>query len=423
MIEQFIKFIENFDLNTQNNVQQELFDFSGKSNKTIVETIEIANVAEKIKRYTNEFWTSRQRQANRIHEISYRACFKPQLPRFFIEQLTSDYDYVYDPFLGRGTTILEAGLLNRQVMGNDVNPLSRILIEPRFLIPNLMELEDYLNDIELDYSNKADIDLSMFYHHKTESEIVSIRNYILEKEKNNQLNALDKWIRMVATNRLTGHSKGFFSIYTMPPNQAVSPQRQNKINKKRKQIPEYKDVKKIILKKTKSLIKDITPIQKSRLKNIYKTMMLFNDDARETYDIPDNSIKLTVTSPPFLSIVQYANDNWLRNWFNNINTGEIQKGITMSKSIDEWTEVMEDVLFELYRITKKGGYVAFEVGEINNGAINLDENIVDVGKYAGFTVFGILINKQNFTKTANIWGIKNNTKGTNSNRIVMFKKI
>ena len=33
----------------------------------------------------NEFWTSEQRQANRLHEISYRACFKPQLPRFFIE--------------------------------------------------------------------------------------------------------------------------------------------------------------------------------------------------------------------------------------------------------------------------------------------------------------------------------------------------
>lgn len=35
--------------------------------------------------YINEFWTSKQRQANSLHEISYRACFKPQLPRFFID--------------------------------------------------------------------------------------------------------------------------------------------------------------------------------------------------------------------------------------------------------------------------------------------------------------------------------------------------
>lgn len=34
--------------------------------------------------FINEFWTSRQRVANSLHEISYRACFKPQLPRFLL---------------------------------------------------------------------------------------------------------------------------------------------------------------------------------------------------------------------------------------------------------------------------------------------------------------------------------------------------
>ena len=60
--------------------------------------------------------------------------------------------------------------------------------------------------------------------------------------KTNQ-NNFDKWIMTVATNRLTGHSKGFFSVYTMPPNQAVTAKGQIKINEKRKQIPEYRDVK------------------------------------------------------------------------------------------------------------------------------------------------------------------------------------
>ena len=40
--------------------------------------------------YEAELWTSRQRQASPIHEISYRACFKPQLPAYFIERLTRD---------------------------------------------------------------------------------------------------------------------------------------------------------------------------------------------------------------------------------------------------------------------------------------------------------------------------------------------
>src|SRR5258706_183334 len=35
--------------------------------------------------FINEFWTARQRQASSLQEVSYRACFKPQLHRFFIE--------------------------------------------------------------------------------------------------------------------------------------------------------------------------------------------------------------------------------------------------------------------------------------------------------------------------------------------------
>ena len=61
---------------------------------------------------------------------------------------------------------------------------------------------------------------------------------------------------MVAIGRLTGHSPGFFSVYTLPPNQAVSIASQLKINKAREQFPPDRDVKKLILKKTKALLSD-----------------------------------------------------------------------------------------------------------------------------------------------------------------------
>ena len=47
-----------------------------------------------VRTFVNEFWTAKQRAASRLHEISYRACFKPQLPRFFIERLTQPGDRV-----------------------------------------------------------------------------------------------------------------------------------------------------------------------------------------------------------------------------------------------------------------------------------------------------------------------------------------
>jgi hypothetical protein len=54
--------------------------------------------------------------------------------------------------------------------------------------------------------------------------------------------------------------------------------------------------------------------------------------------------------------------------------------------------------------------------------VNLDEVIAPIGIAAGFECAAILINTQRFTKTANIWGVKNNSLGTNSNRIVLFSK-
>ena len=62
------------------------------------------------------------------------------------------------------------------------------------------------------------------------------------------------------------------------------------------------------------------------------------------------------------------------------------------------------------------------VGEVRKGTVRLEETVLPLGLRAGFEAKGILVNEQDFTKTANIWGVANNTHGTNSNRIVVFEK-
>jgi hypothetical protein len=387
---------------------------------TVIDSVRISG--RDIPRYTNEFWTARQRQAAKIHEISYRACFKPQLPGFFISLLTDPADRVYDPFAGRGTTPVEAGLLGRRVIANDINPLSRILTYPRFFIPETGEIRSRLFTIPDQSGLKADRDLSMFYHPDTEAEIVSLKRYLLSREETGALDHPDQWIRMVATNRLTGHSPGFFSVYTLPPNQAVSPERQARINESRGQHPPYRNTREIILKKTRLLIRDIDDREKTNLREAGDTAILLTGDARQTPAIPDNSVSLTVTSPPFLDIVQYSSDNWLRCWFNGINDEEIGARITRLPKVEDWASVMQDVFHELFRITLPGGWIAFEVGEVRNGSVRLDEVIVPEGEAAGFVCVGIVVNSQDFTKTANIWGVSNMEGGTNTNRIVLFHK-
>ena len=120
--------------------------------------------------------------------------------------------------------------------------------------------------------------------------------------------------------------------------------------------------------------------------------------------------------------MQYATDNWLRCWFNGLDAEEIGKQITITRKLADWEAVMGDVFRELFRITRPGGYVAFEVGEVRNGSVRLDEHVIPLGITAGFTCTAVIINQQDFTKTANIWGVNNMSVGTNTNRIVLFNK-
>lgn len=57
----------------------------------------------------------------------YPAKFFPELPRWLIQRYSRGGDTVLDPFLGSGTTNVEALLLGRNSVGIDVDPFSRFL--------------------------------------------------------------------------------------------------------------------------------------------------------------------------------------------------------------------------------------------------------------------------------------------------------
>lgn len=384
---------------------KDLRSFSFNGNQTIVER------KDGVPYFYNEYWTARQRQAHSIHEVSYRACFKPQLPDFFIDRLTRPGDTVYDPFMGRGTTPVQAALRGRVGAGNDVNPLSVLLTRPRIAPPSLSAIKARLDGLDLTGGDIEHDDLLVFYHPETLAEIEALRAYFLKRDASGELDNVDDWIRMVAINRLTGHSSGFFSVYSLPPNQAVSVEGQRKINEKRKQVPPRRSIQDIIFKKSRTLFRDALP-------PVGQAILLTGNAA--SCGLNAESVDLVVTSPPFLDIVQYAADNWLRCWFAGIDASEVD--IAMHKKPEDWTSFTHRVLKDLARVTKSGGHIAYEVGEVRNGKIELDSLVLEAARGLPLEPVGVLVNVQEFTKTANCWGVSNNSKGTNTNRIVIFNR-
>lgn len=370
-------------------------------------------LADGIPRIAGEFWTARQRQAMRLHEVSYRACFKPQLPAFFTQRLTQPGDVVYDPFMGRGTTPIEAARLGRTPFGNDINPLGKMLCAPRLATPALPDIQKRLNEIPWDDFQRFERgDLLAFYHPRTLAAIEGLRRWLLQRAEAGILDGVDAWIRMVAINRLTGHSTGFFSVYTLPPNQAVSVERQQKINASRAQTPPLRDVPALLWKKSRALLAD-GGLQA-------KGARLFTCPSDATPEIADGSVALTVTSPPFLDVVRYASDNWLRCWFAGLDADTID--ITQHSSVDAWQAFTHRTLAELARITRAGGHIAYEVGEVRRSALQLEDVVLAAAAGLPLAPLAVLINCQRFTKTAHCWGVANNASGTNSNRIVLLQR-
>jgi hypothetical protein len=360
----------------------------------------------------NEFWTSKQRDAHALHEVSYRACFKAQLPAFFIERLTGPGARVYDPFMGRGTTAIQTALMGRFPVANDINPLSAVLCRPRLNTPTLPQIESRLASLDLRANIAGHENLLAFYHPETLTEIVALRAYLLDRDARHEVDPVDDWIRMVAINRLTGHSPGFFSVYSLPPNQAVSVERQIRINEKRGQTPPRRMVPKLIVRKSQSLLKD---------GGLRSPSELHTGPSDWCPAIADASIDLVVTSPPFLDIVQYASDNWLRCWFAGIDERKVE--IALHRKVETWRSFTHSTLKELSRVVKSGGHIAYEVGEVRNGKVELDQVVLEAAAGLPLRPIAVLINMQEFTKTANCWGISNNKTGTNTNRIVLLERV
>ena len=59
----------------------------------------------------------------------YTAKLIPHIPRYFIEKYTQEYNIVFDPFCGSGTSLLSARLLERNAIGIDINPLAVLISE------------------------------------------------------------------------------------------------------------------------------------------------------------------------------------------------------------------------------------------------------------------------------------------------------
>jgi len=375
-------------------------------------------IEDDIPYYHGAFFKSGGARLHSSHEFPYRASFNPHLPAFFINALSSEDDIVHDPFGGSGTVAIEAARTGRIAYSCDINPLAKMITDPRIGPKATLEaVTQSLETIDWADGEATSLDLpGAFFHPETVRQLGVLRHWLDIKAP---LDAVDpdvsaSFIRMVTLSRLTGHSSGYMSTYTLPPNQATTVASQRRINQKRGETPPERNVKHIIIKKTRSLLRD-GPIP-------------YNGDHRievgtasDTPWVKDASVSLVVTSPPFCKVVDYGFEHWLRFRFAGIDRNSI--AFSHLSSLTNWTAMIRKTLVELMRVVKPGGYIAMEVGEIKRGSVHLERLVWEAAKDLPCRRLAVIIHDAKFTKSSHIYNVTNGKLGTNTNRIVLMQRV
>jgi len=109
----------------------------------------------------NTVWSFPNRGNWATHDAKYRGNWSPYIPRNLLLRYSKEGDLVLDQFAGGGTTLVEAKLLSRNIIGVDVNPsaLERCREKTAFEYPNAGQVYIKSGDARsLDFAPDSSID-------------------------------------------------------------------------------------------------------------------------------------------------------------------------------------------------------------------------------------------------------------------------
>src|SRR6266571_7580717 len=96
----------------------------------------------------NTVWSFPDRGDWATHNGEYRGNWSPYIPRNLIQRFTSKDEWVLDPMMGGGTTLVESRLLGRNAIGVDINLNAVILARDRLRFRIPPELKEQKSEIK-----------------------------------------------------------------------------------------------------------------------------------------------------------------------------------------------------------------------------------------------------------------------------------
>jgi hypothetical protein len=235
-----------------------------------------------------------------------------------IRRYSSPGDTICDIFSGRGTSLLQGLLRKRHALAVDINPVAYCISAAKADVPRLSEVRAQLTLLEHEYEDanhtaleKQRLALPRFFHrafyHSTLRELLFLRSTLNWKGA-----PVRNFIAALVLGSLHGEmdkSKSYFSNQ-MPRTISTKPDYSLAFWTREWLWPRKKNVFELLRQRAEFRLRtaDVPPLD--------GTVVL--GDARNAGQFFPQSlgkVTLVLTSPPYLNVTSYEEDQWLRLWF------------------------------------------------------------------------------------------------------------
>jgi SAM-dependent methyltransferase len=269
---------------------------------------------------------------------------------------------VFDPFCGKGTTLLAARMLGCPAYGIDIAPEAVICASAKLAHVTPEGLQRYLKQMRLGSPSLGGVPACVrtFFHRSTLTQILGIREKLMRDIDSSDEERRENAIFVLAAllGILHGHASYSLSIssahaYSMAPAYVV------KFAAKHGLKAPIRDIKACLAEKIIRCLS--TALPRPVPSAVRRGSAL---DCGMIFPTLVGKVDLVLTSPPYLNAQTYAKDNWLRLWLLGYDYRTLQQDYIETGSVHRYEEYMAKVFKELYRMLKPGGRLICVAGDV-----------------------------------------------------------
>jgi hypothetical protein len=252
---------------------------------------------------------------HRFHSLCpYFAMFPESFADEWIKRLTKPGDTVLDPFSGRGTTALTALLCGRKAISSDVNDVAVCLTKAKTTPPSLSRLKARITQLRNEFDplkwKRAARGAEEFFIHAYAPATLAQLLYLREA-LDWQQSRVDNMISALALGSLHGETTSMrYLSNQMPRTISTKPRYSVKFWKERRLVAPKRDAFTLLAQMAEFRYGSPLPTGDSV---VLHTDMRNLPRAIDPLEI--DSIRCSVTSPPYLNVTSFEEDQWLRLWF------------------------------------------------------------------------------------------------------------